>query len=185
MIQVSQVDQHDAIENCLDARSGETTSDASTSDDDQSGNEDEVWDGVLPECLQRDIEMVSPVPEAKLKERALTKINTLVFWFLYFLLIWQVTCHISDNGMAWLLRFLVTWLKVLGIEVSNELLTSLVAIFPGSLHLMRKFLDLDRDDFNKFVVCPSCSKLYKYDSCLAVVNNLAHYNTWTPNELQS
>ena len=30
---------------------------------------------------------------------------------------------------------------------------------------------MDRDDFNKFVVCPKCTKLYKYDSCLEIVNN--------------
>ena len=46
----------------------------------------------------------------------------------------------------------------------------MLLIFPGSLYLVRQFLNLDRDDFNKFVVCPKCTKLYKYDSCLEMVN---------------
>ena len=46
----------------------------------------------------------------------------------------------------------------------------MLLFFPGSLYLVRQFLNLDRDDFNKFVVCPKCTKLYKYDSCLEMVN---------------
>ena len=73
--------------------------------------------------------------------------------------------------MAWLLRFLVSWLKVLGIEISNEVFEKIILSFPGSLYLVRQFLNFDRDKFNKFVVCPKCTKLYKYDSCLTMVNN--------------
>ena len=94
-----------------------------------------------------------------------------MFWFVYFLLIWQATCHLSDNGLIWLLKFLVSWLKVLGVEISSEVFENLLLSFPGSLYLVRQFLNLDRDDFNKFVVCPKCTKLYKYDSCLVMVNN--------------
>lgn len=121
--------------------------------------------------LTRDIENPPPLPEAQARPTSLQKVNSLIFWFVYFLLIWQATCHLSDNGLAWLLRFLVSWLKVLGIEVSNEVFEKLILSFPGSLYLVRKFLNLDRDEFNKFVVCPKCTKLYKYDSCLTMINN--------------
>jgi hypothetical protein len=73
--------------------------------------------------------------------------------------------------MAWFLKFIVTWLRILGVEISNDFLAKIVTIFPGSLYSMRQFMDLDRDNFNKFVVCPKCTKLYRYDSCLTVVNN--------------
>ena len=97
-------------------------------------------------------------------------VNSLVFWLLYFLLLWQATCHLSNNGLVWLLKFLISWLKVLGVEISSEVFENVLLIFPGSLYLVRQFLNLDRDDFNKFVVCPKCTKLYKYDSCLEMVN---------------
>lgn len=126
---------------------------------------------MLPEMLTRDLDNAPPLPEAQLRQTSLQKVNSLIFWFVYFLLIWQATCHLSDNGLAWLLRFLVSWLKVLGIEISNDVLEKLILSFPGSLYLVRQFLNLDGDNFNKFVVCPKCTKLYKYDSCLTTVNN--------------
>ena len=73
--------------------------------------------------------------------------------------------------MAWLLRFLVSWLKVLGIEISNEVFEKIILNFPGSLYLVQQFLNFDGDNFNKFAVCPKCTKLYKYDFCLSTVNN--------------
>lgn len=121
--------------------------------------------------LSRDIESAPPLPEFQRRQTPLQKVNSLIFWFVYFLLIWQATCHLSDNGMAWLLRFLVSWLKVLGIEISNDVFEKIILSFPGSLYLVRQFLNFDRDNFNKFVVCPKCTKLYKYDSCLTMVNN--------------
>lgn len=135
------------------------------------GDEEEIWNGVLPEMISRDIENAPPLPEAQGHQTALQKVNSLIFWFVYFLLIWQATCHLSDNGLAWLLNFLVSWLRVLGVEISNEVFEKLAMSFPGSLYLVRQFLNVDRDDFNKFVVCPKCTKLYKYDSCISMINN--------------
>lgn len=150
--------------------------DSNNCDDHQSDEEsssdcesEEIWNGVLPEMLSRDIESAPPLPEFQRRQTSLQKVNSLIFWFVYFLLIWQATCHLSDNGMAWLLRFLVSWLKVLGIEISNEVFEKIILSFPGSLYLVRQFLNFDRDNFNKFVVCPKCTKLYKYDSCLTMV----------------
>ena len=143
------------------------------SDENSSNSEsesEEVWSGVLPEMLSRHIENTPPLPEARHHKTALQKVNLLLFWLLYFLLLWQATCHLSDNGLVWLLKFLISWLKVLGVEISSEVFENVLLYFPGSLYLVRQFLNLDRDDFNKFVVCPKCTKLYKYDSCLGMVD---------------
>ena len=142
-----------------------------SSDDSSSDEKEEIWDGILPESLARDIDSAPLLPEAELPMTKQKKVNVLVFWLVYFLLIWQVTCHISDNGMAWLLKFMVSWFKVLGLQLSSDFFAKIVTALPGSLYLMRQFLNLDRDNFNKFVVCPKCSKLYSYESCLKVVNN--------------
>lgn len=125
----------------------------------------------MPGMLSGDIENPPPLPVAQHCQTSLQKVNSLVFWFVYFLLIWQATCHLSDNGLAWLLKFFVSWLKVLGVEISNEVFENLLLSFQASLYLVRQFLNLDRDDFNKFVVCPKCTKLHKYDSCLEMINN--------------
>ena len=138
----------------LNSTDDENQSDCCSS---SSDGDEEIWNGVLPEMISRDIENAPPLPEAQGHQTALQKVNSLIFWFVYFLLIWQATCHLSDNGLAWLLNFLVSWLRVLGVEISNEVFEKLAMSFPGSLYLVRQFLNVDRDDFNKFVVCPKCT----------------------------
>lgn len=89
-----------------------------------------------------------------------------MFWLVYFLLIWQASCKISDNGLVWLLQFLFKFFKILGVTISNEFLADLISVLPTSLYLLRQFINLDREYFTKYVVCPKCTKLYSYDSCL-------------------
>ena len=137
------------------------------SDDDDC---DEHWDEIPPEILGKDISS-TPLPEPELRKNRLQKVNALVFWFVYFLLFWQTSCKLSDNGLAWLIQFLVQFLKVLGLEISNGFLMELISVLPSSLYLVRQFINLDRDSFTKFVVCPKCTKLYSYDSCLMSANN--------------
>jgi hypothetical protein len=92
--------------------------------------------------------------------------NSIIQWLLYFLLIWQAVCHVSDNGLAWLLRFLLQFLKVLNIHLTGELLTELIAMFPTSLYMVRQILVLDHDNFTKYVVCPKCTACYEYSECV-------------------
>ena len=51
------------------------------------------------------------------------------------------------------------------------LITQIIIAFPASTYMLRQILMVDRDDFNKFVVCPKCHKLYEYNQCLSTVNN--------------
>ena len=53
----------------------------------------------------------------------------------------------------------------------NGFLMELISLLPSSLYLVQQFINLDRDSFTKFVVCPKCTKLYSYDSCLMSANN--------------
>lgn len=73
------------------------------------------------------------------------------------------------NAVAWLFRFLLCCLKVIGVEISNTFLGQIIAVFPGTLYMLRQFVNFDRDDFNKYVVCPKCCKLYHYNECLTVI----------------
>ena len=159
----------------LSACERESSSSCSSSDE-----AEETWSGVLPEMISRDLDKPPPLPDARPGHgRVMQKLNSLVFWFVYFLLLWQIAFHISDHGMAWFLRFFVEWLNVVGVEISSPELAQLISIFPGSLHLLRQFLDLERDDFNKFVVCPKCTKLFEYNSCIVVINGVQCAKTCT------
>ena len=56
-------------------------------------------------------------------------------------------------------------------SISNDFLAELINLLPTSLYLLRQFINFDRDSFTKYVVCPKCTKIYGYDSCLKVENN--------------
>ena len=47
---------------------------------------------------------------------------------------------------------------------------SFAALFPKSLHLLKKQLGIDQDKFIKYVVCPKCDTLYKFDDCYELQN---------------
>ena len=120
--------------------------------------------------LQQDILSAPPLPDPAPKQRKVHFVNSIVCWLLYFILIWQGTCHVSDNGLAWLLRFLLQLFRVLNVHVPGDILTELITIFPTSLYMVRQLLDLDRDNFTKYVVCPKCTKCYGYNECVVEVN---------------
>ena len=81
------------------------------------------------------------------------------------MLLWQANCKLSNNGLEWLLRFLFQFLHLLGVTCNCEYLVEFCAMFPTSLYVLRKIVDLDRDDFVKYVVCPTCSSLYDPGNC--------------------
>ena len=117
--------------NAEDVSDSELSSDMDGNDLDESGNNSEDsdglenWDGIDTEDFNRDI---PPLPEPNRRKSRLQQVNALVFWLVYFLLIWQTSCKLSDNGLVWLLQFLFKFLKVLGISVSNEFLAELIVI---------------------------------------------------------
>ena len=74
----------------------------------------------------------------------------------------------SDNGLEWLLQFLSKFLHLIGIQ--STFVASIASIYPGTLYLMRQFLELGRDVFLRYVVCPKCTKLYKPEQCTTIIN---------------
>lgn len=166
---VSSVSDSDAYETSDDELDDYQENSANNSDTDSDGAEH--WEETNSEEFSRDILSATPLPEPEKRRSRLQKINPLVFWLLYFLLIWQSSCKLSDNGLVWLLQFLFKFLKVLGITISNEFLAELISILPSSLCLLCQFINIDRDYFTKYVVCPKCTKLYGYDSCLELRHN--------------
>ena len=117
------------------------------------------------EDLLCDLESNEACPEPNPKQTRIQKLSALVQWLVYFILMWQSLCKLSDNGLEWLLQFLFQFLKVLSHLSGCEYLGELLAIIPSSLYLLRKFACFDLDNFNKYAVCPKCSKLYDMKDC--------------------
>ena len=138
-----------------------------TDESDDSDNEDpEHWD--IP-ATSLDDELGIDVEPAPLKT-----VNSLLFYFVYAILYLQVVHHISDNGVEHLLRFLFRFFQVLGVNVNSQLLAEFCVGFPPSLYLARKLVKLDRDDFKRFAVCPSCFTLYDIFDCVSERNGIRH-----------
>ena len=45
-------------------------------------------------------------------------------------------------------------------------MSALAAALPSSLYLLWRFLKIDRDNFVKYAVCPSCNSLYDIKDCI-------------------
>lgn len=130
--------------------------------------EPEVWEDVSIEDLLCDVENNDPCPEPTPKQTRAQKLTALVQWLVYFILMWQSVCKLSDNGLEWLLQFLFQFLKVLSDLSGCEYLAELVTIIPSSLYLLRKFASFDQDNFVKYAVCSKCSKLYDMKDCTEI-----------------
>ena len=114
-----------------------------------------------------------PIPEPV--EHPSCRLQSLLMWTLYFLIVWQY-CHlISDNALLMLLRFFKAFLVCIGSIIPNgagaDLVLSLAALLPMTMYSLRNFLGIDRDNFERYVVCPKCTKLYRPEDCLRRVGN--------------
>lgn len=81
------------------------------------------------------------------------------------MLVWQYKNYISDNAIEQMLKFVQQLLFCIGklIKDHTELCIVLATNLPATLYSARKLLKIDRDNFQQYVVCPKCTKLYHMD----------------------
>ena len=104
----------------------------------------------------------------RLDDFNVSSIKTAICWILLVLCLWSSFCVISDNAMEILLEFLGAVFDSLATVVPG--IGSFAALFPKSLHLLKKKLRIDQDKFIKYVVCPKCDTLYNFDDCYELQN---------------
>ena len=51
-------------------------------------------------------------------------------------------------------------------SMQPEYLQKVINIFPDTMFKSKKVAGLSKDEFQKFVACPKCNKLYTYDSAM-------------------
>lgn len=81
-----------------------------------------------------------------------------------FLLLRASFCRISATALNHLIQFLHYVFSLL--SSSSPTIATILAVFPTSLYTMKKKLNLYKDQFEKYVICPKCCSLYTYDKCL-------------------
>ena len=92
-----------------------------------------------------------------------------VKWVLMFLLLWASFYGVSANALDHLIHFLHHLFQSLA-QYSVGI-AALAAFFPSSYYLAQKHLLLDKDNFSRFVICPSCNSLYHFRECYEQVGS--------------
>lgn len=170
---------HDPF-NCFQDTS---SSDESTDDDSEIP---EQWEGQLSEeDCQSLLENDSTFESARVEQTTQSQSHfpndiqtskTLITWFLYFIFVWQYFNMISDRGIESLLKFMSTLVLAIGERVRESTGSSFVVSFAGlipiTMYSLRNFLGIERDNFQKFVVCGKCTKLFKPHECLTNENGV-------------
>jgi len=90
--------------------------------------------------------------------------TSIVTLFSTFLLLWATFYGISAVALNHLIKFLHYALSLL--SSASPTIAALLAVFPPSLYMLKKKLNLSKDPFEKYVICPSCSSLYSFEECL-------------------
>ena len=137
-------------------------SSSESSSDEGTDYADSDEDVVMEEMLQtEEVELPQPTPVGSNLQRR----RVLLTWLVYFVLVWQYKHYISDNGIEQLLRFMRQLLFCIGqiVKEHSDFCLVLAANLPTTLYSARKFLNIDRDNFVQYVVCPKCTKLYHKD----------------------
>ncbi|XP_070548294.1 uncharacterized protein [Ptychodera flava] len=83
-------------------------------------------------------------------------------------MMWQNLYGVSDRGITLLLKFMEAFVSMLASLLEVPMLTEFAKIFPTSLYKVRKLLGLNRDKFVKYVACPKCHTVYKFEDCYRV-----------------
>ena len=84
--------------------------------------------------------------------------NSKLVEFIKSLLIWQNKYSLSDSCLLALIY--LVFLTSLNIIVGSEFLNHFIEELPGTMYSARKLVDLDRDDFEQFIVCCDCYSIY-------------------------
>ncbi|KAJ8315757.1 hypothetical protein KUTeg_007907 [Tegillarca granosa] len=126
----------------------------------------ETWENLSEEDLNEDLGL--PVQTRS----GIKNVNDLLFWFLFFILYWQSIFHLSDCGIELLLKFLFQFFNVLHLKIDHFLLAEFSVVFPTSVYMLRKLLKLDRDNFERYVVCQECFSVYDFFNCFTEVNGI-------------
>ena len=88
-----------------------------------------------------------------------------------FLMIWQAAYQISNTALSSMIRFLKYMLLLLGRAYQCRALSLSVNDLPKSLPTVYHMLNLDKDAFTVYIVCPKCDSLYEYRDCIKVLSD--------------
>ena len=124
------------------------------------GPEIEYWEESDTEIMD---DMDQPIPQDMNESELNVEQKSLIWWIALFVSLFQTLHFIPERAIGWLLHFFSALLRYLG--KYSEFIQEVAVAFPSSVYLMNKYMG-KRDilnGFHKFVVCPKCHSIYKFE----------------------
>ena len=59
-------------------------------------------------------------------------------------------------------------------SLQDQLIAAALHVIPASVYMLRKFLLVDRDSFERYIVCPQCTKMYTHTECFNDGETIPH-----------
>ncbi|MES9883515.1 MAG: hypothetical protein ABW185_21860 [Sedimenticola sp.] len=174
-LQQRRIDGHPVYEdNTSDSASNSDSSKELTSDDSDA----EDWEAMdrtqfISDLLGRDKEKREQIANLSLADNSQQgKLFNLVTWMFYFIYTWKCINVISDNALNTLLSFLYHIFQLMSIQ--DKFIAAALHLFPASIYALRRMFNVDRDDFERMIVCPKCTALYKHTECFPIDSTVPH-----------
>ena len=97
--------------------------------------------------------------------------NTSIRLIIIFVMTWKVMHNLSDAAVNVLFCFLKRLLDLMARMINCKALKQISNLLPQSLFMIRKYLGINRDDIEKFIVCSKCSSCNKCEDCVRTLSN--------------
>lgn len=135
----------------------------------------EIWDEVLDDEIDEDTTENPKIPSVDIDPPQHPSNRTLLNCLVILLAFFWTYFPIPDNAMEFLLLSLKRFFQAA--SFSNNWFATFALAFPGSLYLFRKEIGLVGDKFTKYVVCPTCCAVYKFEDSFRTVGGRKVSNT--------
>lgn len=123
------------------------------SDQDSSAGEED-WD-------ESDVEV-----EDSIMDENRPQAKSFVKWIAVLILGFQAAFVLPYNATQWLFTFLHILFTALRTVCPTPFILAVCTLLPGSLYLAWRLLKVDEDEFIRYVVCPKCDSIYRFEECI-------------------
>ena len=106
------------------------------------------------------------------KTTGLSAVSGVVVKLVILFLISRKTLHnLSDSALCILFAFLKKLIELLSRISLSKVIKDIASLLPNTLFMIRKYLGIKREDFQKYIVFPKCLAVYKPEDCVRTMAN--------------
>ena len=123
-------------------------------DSDNLSSCEEEWDETDIELDDSNTEELHPLAKPFVK------------WIAALILGFQAACVLPNSATQWIFTSLHILFATLRTVCPTPFLLAVCTLLPGSLYLAWRLLKVDENEFIRYVVCPKCDSIYRFEECI-------------------